>query len=202
MLGGYNNDQYHPNILDVLKPTMVHPLTTYFQQYGFIPPTIHVDARQVIASTTATLTGVAVAPILAITTPTASNGIDTAGYHIVSYQWTKLSGAACTITSPGAAITTGVTGLTTGTYIFNLLTTDNNTGALSANDTVVVTAIVPGALIVSAGSNQTITLPTNSVTLLGARLGGQWYDCILPVEPAERCLLRRRLAAQVRRRLP
>ena len=127
---------------------------------------IHVDARQVIASTTATLTGVASAPKIAKTTPGAANKIDTAGYHIVSYLWTKLSGAACTINTPNATVTT-VTGLTTGTYIFNLLTTDNNTGTLSANDTVVVTAIVPGPLVVSAGSNQTIASPTNSANLKG-----------------------------------
>ncbi|HEY8970419.1 MAG TPA: carbohydrate-binding protein [Puia sp.] len=136
---GYNGGQYHPNTLDVLKPTMVHPLTAIFTEYGFIPPSISVGPKQVISTSAATLKGVAQAPLCVAVKKPAPNGIDTAGYKIVSYQWTKVSGPASgTITSPNAATTT-VTNLSAGTYIFNLLTTDNNTGTLSANDTVQVT---------------------------------------------------------------
>ena len=164
---GYNNGDLHPNELDVLKPTMVHPLTARFTEYGFIPPSISVGPKQIISTTTATLKGVAT-PMLAIAVKRPSpNGIDTAGYKIVSYQWTKVSGPASgTITSPTSATTT-VTNLSAGTYVFNLLTTDNNTGTLSANDTIVVTSTAPGAITVNAGSDQTITLPSSSVTLTG-----------------------------------
>jgi hypothetical protein len=164
--GGYDNGAYHANILDVLKPTMVHPFTSIFNEYSFTPPTISVGPKQIISTPTATLKGVAKAPIVVSIKKPAPNGIDTAGYHIVSYQWTKISGTGGVITSPNAATTT-VTGLSQGTYVFNLLTTDNNTGTLSANDTIVVTATVPGQLIVSAGNAQTITLPANSATLTG-----------------------------------
>jgi len=164
---GYNNSDLHPNELDVLKPTMVHPLTAMFTEYGFIAPSISVGAKQTISTSTATLKGV-VTPLLAIAVKRPSpNGIDTAGYKIVSYQWTKVSGPASgTITSPTAATTT-VTNLSAGTYVFNLLATDNNTGTISANDTIVVTSTAPGAITVNAGSDQTITLPTNSATLTG-----------------------------------
>ena len=43
---------------------------------------------------------------------------------IVSYVWTKSSGGAATITTSNAAVTT-VTGLTPGTYVFQLTVTDN-----------------------------------------------------------------------------
>jgi hypothetical protein len=167
MWSGYYNNQYHPNTLDLLKPTMVHPLTSVLTEYDYEPPTMTMDPKRIISTATATLTGIA-KPLKCVSViKPAPNGIDTAGYKIVSYLWTKVSGpAGGTIATPNAA-TTSVSGLTTGTYIFNLLATDNNTGTISGNDTIVVTAIVPGPITVSAGANQTITLPTNSVTLTG-----------------------------------
>lgn len=51
---------------------------------------------------------------------------------ISSYLWTKISGGSATITSPNALSTT-VTGLTQGTYIFNLAVTDAN--GLTTNST-------------------------------------------------------------------
>jgi len=164
---GYDGGAYHANTLDVLKPTMVHPLTSIFTEYDYEPPTITMDPKQIISTSTATLTGKAKPLICVSVKKPAPNGLDTVGYKIVSYLWTKVSGpAGGTIASPNAA-TTSVSGLTTGTYIFNVLATDNNTGTISGNDTIVVTAVVPGPITVSAGANQTITLPTNSVTLTG-----------------------------------
>lgn len=56
---------------------------------------------------------------------------------IVSYAWTKTSGPSCTITSP-SSVNTSVTGMSgVGTYIFQLLVTDN--GGLTNTDTVQVT---------------------------------------------------------------
>jgi len=169
---GYDGGQYHPNTLDVLKPTMVHPLTSVFTEYGYVPPTITVDAKRSIATSTATLTGKAKALSCVAVKKPAANGKDTVGYGIVSYQWTKVSGpAGGTITAPNAA-STAVTGLTTGTYIFNLIATDDNTGTLSANDTIVVNAApVPAPPVANAGNDQTIILPIASVTLSGSATG-------------------------------
>ena len=165
--GGYNTDEYHPNSLDVLQPTMVHPLTTLFQQYGWVAPTISAGPNQNITGTTAHLTGTAQPLLLIADNPApAVNGIDTAGYHVVAWQWTKVSGNGGTIVSPNAS-TTSVTGLSTGTYIFQLVTTDNNTGTLMARDTVIVNSAA-GTPVASAGSDQTITLPVNSVILTGS----------------------------------
>ncbi len=159
-------EQFSYDAMDVLKPTMVHPTMATYQTYNFTPPSISVGPKQVVAGSTANLSAVVVAPLLFRSTPVAANGIDKAGYDIVSYQWTQVSGTAATITSP-TTVSTSVTGLSIGTYIFQLITTDNNTGTLMARDTIIVTATVPGPLLVNAGSNQTITLPTNSVSLLG-----------------------------------
>jgi endoglucanase len=143
--GYYNmSEQYSYDAMDVIKPTMVHPLTAIYQQYNFTKPTITAGPKQTIASSTAVLTGVATPPLLIKNSLTAANGIDKVGYDIVSYKWTKVSGTGGTITTPNSASTT-VTGLTAGTYVFNLITTDGNTGTLSANDTIIVTSIAAAA---------------------------------------------------------
>jgi hypothetical protein len=87
---------------------------------------------------------------------------------IVSYAWTKVSGPAATIASP-SSISTSITGLTAGTYIFNLKVTDNGGATANSNVTVTVNAATTTNLAptVSAGSAQTITLPLNSVILTG-----------------------------------
>jgi len=165
---GYDGGAYHPNTLDVLKPTMVHPLTSIFTEYDYEPPTITMDPKRTISTSTVTLTGKAKPLICVAVKKPSPNGIDTAGYKIVSYLWTKVSGpTGGTIASPNAA-TTSVSGLTTGTYIFNLLATDNNTGTISGNDTIVVSTTAPVLTpVASAGIDQTITLPTSTVTLTG-----------------------------------
>ncbi|MBN8855025.1 MAG: hypothetical protein BGO55_03870 [Sphingobacteriales bacterium 50-39] len=162
---GYNGGQYHPNQLDVLKPTMVHPLTSIFTEYGYIPPTISAGPNQSVAGPTATLKGMARAMLAVAVRKPAPNGIDTAGCKIVSYQWSQVSGPqGATITSPNDATTT-VTGLKKGVYVFSLLTTDDNTGTLSANTTVQVTNTSSDEVQANAGANQFITLPANSATL-------------------------------------
>jgi hypothetical protein len=129
-------EEYSYDALDVLKPTMVHPLQATWQTYNFIAPSITAGPAQTITSTTAHLSAVVKPALVVTSTPVAANGIDTAGYHIVAYQWTKVSGNGGIIVSPGTD-TTSVTGLSTGTYIFQLITTDNNTGTLMTRDTVV-----------------------------------------------------------------
>ncbi|HEY8969744.1 MAG TPA: carbohydrate-binding protein, partial [Puia sp.] len=165
---GYAANAAHPDALNVLKPTMEHPLTAILTEYGFIPPSISAGPNQTVAGPVATLKGTARAMLAIAVRRPAPNGIDTAGYKIVSYQWKQVSGPkGATITNPNAATTT-VTGLQKGTYVFNLLTTDNNTGTLSANTTVQVTANSSSDQVqANAGPNQTLTLPANSTTLTG-----------------------------------
>lgn len=86
---------------------------------------------------------------------------------IVSYLWTQIAGATATITSPATA-STSVTGLnTTGIYQFKLTVTDN--GGLTGSDNILITvtaANIPPT--VNAGTDQSITLPTNSITFNGS----------------------------------
>jgi len=136
---GFNNmqDRYSPDALDVLTPTRVHPLSARFQNYNFTPPSIHTGPDRTIAASTVLLSGSATPPLLVKATPTAANGIDTVDYRIVSWKWVKVKGQGGKITSPNSPTTT-VTGLSPGIYIFNLQTTDNNTGTQNANVTITV----------------------------------------------------------------
>ena len=107
-----------------------------------------------------------------ITLPTNSitlngSGIDSDG-TIASYLWTKVSGPSTYTISSASSATTSVKGLIAGNYVFKLIVTDNQ-GA-TATDSVSIT-VIPAANIAptaSAGSNQSITLPTNSITLNGS----------------------------------
>lgn len=101
-----------------------------------------------------------------ITLPTNSitlsgSGSDTDG-TISKYAWSKVSGGTATITSPSNPSTT-VTGLAQGSYTFRLTVTDN----AGATDTDDVNLTVNAAPVANAGSDITITLPTNYVTLKG-----------------------------------
>src|SRR6185437_12678355 len=108
-----------------------------------------------------------------ITLPTISvtlvgSGSETNG-SIASYAWTQVSGpSTATLGSAGSA-STSASGLVAGTYSFKLTVTDAL--GVTAGATVQITvnaAVVPGTPVANAGSNQTITLPTNSVTLTGS----------------------------------
>ncbi len=106
-----------------------------------------------------------------ITLPTSSitlsgSGTDSDG-SISKYAWTKVSGGAATISTPSAAKTT-VTGLVQGTYVFRLTVTDNSGATATSDVTVTVNSAANKAPVANAGSAQTITLPTSSVTLSGS----------------------------------
>jgi len=86
---------------------------------------------------------------------------------IASYAWTKITGPATgSITSPTAA-TTNFTGLVQGLYTLELKVTDNSGGI--GRDTMKVTVNAGGnqSPVANAGTDKTIVLPTNSVTLTG-----------------------------------
>jgi parallel beta-helix repeat protein len=119
-----------------------------------IPPTANAGADQAITLPTSTVS-------------LSGSGSDVDG-TIADYLWAKVSGPSSgTITSTTSA-TTSVTGLVQGMYYFQLQVTDNN-GAIG-KDTVQVTvnALVNQVPVSNAGSDKTITLPTNTTTLAGS----------------------------------
>jgi hypothetical protein len=87
---------------------------------------------------------------------------------ITAYAWSKLSGPTqFTIASP-ATVTTALTNLVAGTYVFRLKVTDNK-GATHEDDvTVTVNATANQTPVANAGTDIVLTLPANSTTLNGS----------------------------------
>jgi hypothetical protein len=73
---------------------------------------------------------------LPVSSVTLSGSATDADGTIASYLWTKVSGTGGTISNPSSASTT-VTGLSAGSYVFNLKATDNAGG--TGNRTVTIT---------------------------------------------------------------
>jgi predicted esterase len=105
-----------------------------------------------------------------------SGSYDVGGY-ITNYAWSQSSGPnTATITPMGANL--DVKNMIAGTYVFKLTVTDNSGLTGSANVTITVngTSTPPptggggtaGAPFAVTSANQTITLPANSVFLLGS----------------------------------
>lgn len=99
-----------------------------------------------------------------------SNSVDPDN-NISTYKWTRISGPSSCIISNADAVQTQVTALVQGVYLFELKVTD--TDNLFSLDTVQVimnpanSSPVNHAPVACAGKDQTILLPSNSVTLDG-----------------------------------
>ncbi len=117
------------------------------------------------------------------TTLDGSQSTDPKGV-IKEYRWTKISGPSSFTIANTAAAKTTVSNLTNGTYQFRLTIWDNAWVPYSDTVTVKVNIVAPApepepnpqpkpnVTTVDPGPNQTITLPTSSVTLDGS----QSYD--------------------------
>ncbi|MFT3947144.1 MAG: T9SS type A sorting domain-containing protein [Agriterribacter sp.] len=109
-----------------------------------------------------------------ITLPANTATLDASGSKvtsgtITSYTWTKLSGPSSgTLTLVSNGLQAKLTGLVAGVYTYQLTVKDSNGSTASATVTVTVNAASTGQPTANAGSAQTITLPTSSVTLDGS----------------------------------
>jgi Domain of unknown function (DUF4832)/Secretion system C-terminal sorting domain/PKD domain len=87
---------------------------------------------------------------------------------ISTYAWTQVSGpSTSTITGATTSVATA-SGTVAGLYTFQLTVTDNNGATANATVKVTVVSATPQAPIANAGADQTITLPTNSITINGS----------------------------------
>jgi hypothetical protein len=120
--------------------------------------TINVNAQNFAPVVSA---GVNQTVTLPTSTVTLTGSATDATGTIASYLWTQVSGPTATIAS-AATSSTNVSGLIAGVYVFQLQATDNL--GLSGTATVTITVNAQNfAPVVSAGANQTITLPTSTV---------------------------------------
>lgn len=89
---------------------------------------------------------------------------------IASYRWTQVSGPSTASIENAAQASTTVSNLEAGVYIFRLRVTDNDGAAATDEMTVRVNAAAPVniAPVANAGTNRTITLPNNRVSLNGS----------------------------------
>jgi len=95
------------------------------------------------------------------------SGTDVDG-TIATYQWSKVSGPAATMTN-GSTANLSLSGLVAGVYVFKLTVTDNLGAQGSAQATLTVQpAAVNKPPVANAGGNKTLTLPNNSTTLIGS----------------------------------
>lgn len=110
---------------------------------------------------------------ITLTLPTNSTNIVGSGSDpdgsISAYAWTQVSGPNTATLTNASSSTVTVSSLIQGVYTFRLTVTDNNAATGFANVTVTVNAAPVNVPPVSnAGSDQSITLPTNSIIINGS----------------------------------
>ena len=90
---------------------------------------------------------------------------------IKSYSWVLISGNGSVTISNGNTVNPSASGLTPGTYVFQLTVTDNN-GATATDQVTITVNPAPTqpnqAPVANAGNNLTITAPVNSIGLNGS----------------------------------
>jgi ribosomal protein L14 len=109
---------------------------------------------------------------ITVTLPVNSTTLNGSGSDadgtIASYAWARVSGPTTFTLANAAAASTGLSNLVAGTYVFRLTVTDNSGAAATDNVTVTVNAAANQPPAANAGNNITLTLPTNSTTLVGS----------------------------------
>ncbi len=145
---------------------------------GAVPPSVNAGSGQTVTLPTAstTLTGTAVPGGTAAITSSSWSQVSGPGSatigSLVNSLVSKVTGLAGTVTGAADTLSTTVSGLVAGTYVFQLTVSDND--GLSSSSTVTIVVNSPAASVpptVSAGKGQAITLPTSSTTLTGTATG-------------------------------
>ncbi len=92
-------------------------------------------------------------------------GSDADGW-VAAYQWTKVSGPTATLTNATTQSLT-MSNLVAGTYVVRLTVTDNS-GATAFEEATVNVVGTNQSPTANAGANITLTLPTNSINIIGS----------------------------------
>jgi len=142
-------------------------------------------------------------PDQTVTLPVSTVTLDGSGSYdpdgtITAYSWVQLSGNGGVVLSGASEAQASLTGLTAGTYVFQLTVTDNAGAIGVATVTITVNAPPPtpptatqdGPPVASAGRDTTIALPADSALLNGSgstdpdgeTLTYQWMQVSGPTE--------------------
>lgn len=144
-----NNEDAFPNWGDVLKPTLVTPLTTLNKGVNFVPYSLTVP-DQSISGDKGTL---------------KASGTPSTWYTIADWKWSQISGPSTATLTQGKE-TSDVSGLVAGNYRFRVQMIDNN-GATISREFAVVVAISNQGPVANIAAVDSITLPESSVVLDG-----------------------------------
>ena len=116
-------------------------LTVFISASVFAQPTVSVQTLSDITSSNIN-SGLIVLPANSITlTGTAVE--ENAGHPILDTTWTQTSGPAATITFPSNRMTTTVTGLVKGVYVFTLTAKDKSNSVSAPLKITVISGTLP-----------------------------------------------------------
>jgi hypothetical protein len=160
-----NDYANHPNGYDLLVPTLSNSkwIINNPPFAAWTAPTWSAGSNQTIGATFTTLTASGSPPLITL----SSSPFTVLNYTVSTTAWTQTSGPnTANIVSP-TSLSTVVSGMIPGTYVFQNVETDNNTGTNAASVTIIVTSTGGPPTVTASASPATITLPTSSTNLSG-----------------------------------
>ncbi|RYE19643.1 MAG: hypothetical protein EOP51_19470, partial [Sphingobacteriales bacterium] len=152
--GGTGDYATYPNAMDVPMPKRVNPATVVWTLQNFsptasIPPVVGAGINQYLSGVSST---------------TLYGKAFQQEFSVASQQWTKVSGPAGGIIANPTSLTTAITGLQNGTYVYRLSATNIN-GQTSTDEVSVIISAVNTSPVVNAGADTLITFPEHVALL-------------------------------------
>lgn len=170
-----NQEALYPNSWDRAYATYIDPTLLSFNTPTITPrwldcPTCtYVMLCDTNTSVPAANAGANFSVTSGITTATLTgSGSTCTGGKLQRYFWSQLSGPSQVAFDLATSVNPGISGLSSGSYLFQLTVTDNYWRTSVSTVTVNVGGSPP---TVNAGVNQVITLPTNTATFCGTAAG-------------------------------
>lgn len=121
------------NISDLSPATINVVASVQYSNVCLVPPAVNAGTNQNLTAVTSTIVNGTATPA--------------SGSSIVSTLWTKISGIGGVIVNP-TQLNTSITGLSVGTYVFNLAATDNNSLTTNSQISIIINSgIIPNGII-------------------------------------------------------